>query len=75
MRVKLKTMMAGPAGCHDAGSVVTVSDDAGAAMVRDGFAVRVDPVLVVDDEPEVAQMAAPEQAVTRRGRPRKLRGE
>ena len=42
MRVKLKTLMAGPSGVGQIGQVITVGDDEGKQLLAGGFAELVD---------------------------------
>lgn len=66
MRIRIKTIMAGPAGAFPAGSVVTVTDEVGAALVASRQAEAVDdaapaaPPVVRVDAVETAAVEAPE---------------
>lgn len=55
MRVKLNTIMAGPDGSHDAGSIVDLPDARARDLIARGFAVAVDP----DHGPAPAPHPAP----------------
>lgn len=57
MRVKLKTLMAGPAGVAQAGQTITVTDDEGKQLLDGGFAEL---VSVSADEDSIATDAVDE---------------
>jgi hypothetical protein len=73
MRVKLRTIMAGPSGTFQPGQIADLHDDQAHALVAGGYADLVDdPVKATIGPPpvEAAMLEeAPETAVTRRGRP------
>lgn len=42
MKVRLKTQMAGPSGCVSPGTVIDVTEKAGADLIAGGYAVAID---------------------------------
>jgi hypothetical protein len=82
MRVRLKTLYAGPAGIYQPGAVVPFQDSEAEALVSAGYASREDPIVqprieaaVIATAPENAQIErAPDVAAprnTNRARPAK----
>lgn len=67
MKIRLLTIMAGPAGTAQPGQVVEVSVAMGRELVAGRYAELV--------EPETATLEAPETAALRQGRPRGRRAE
>lgn len=63
MRVRLLTLMAGPDGVHEAGTVIDVSIPDGKKLINAGYAVGL-------EAPEVAAVMAPERAVEPRPAPK-----
>jgi hypothetical protein len=64
MKVRLKTVMAGPAGTFKPGQVV---EDETGDLVNGGYA---EPIEIPEPKPliETAEIQSPEMAVTRKGR-------
>ncbi len=60
MRVRLRTILAGPSGTHRPGAIVDLPDDAARYLVESGKAAAVDAVERATAEPSV------ERAVVRR---------
>jgi hypothetical protein len=59
MRVRLKTLMAGPEGVFPIGSVIDAGDEEAEALIAGGFAERYDrPVEPVVVEPAAVETAA-----------------
>jgi hypothetical protein len=56
-RVRLLTVMAGPAGCHDVGAIIDVDDDTAAALVAGRFAIDLDGATA--PAPETAELPTP----------------
>jgi hypothetical protein len=59
MRVRLKTLMAGPEGVFPIGSVIDAGDEEAAALIAGGFAERYDrPVEPISVEPASVETTA-----------------
>lgn len=65
MKVRLKTLMAGPAGTHHAGSVVDLPAGQAGELVRAGYAIAMEIARVEPPEVAVATVATQEFAVAR----------
>lgn len=64
MRVKMKTMMCGPAGNFNIGQVADLEDEQATALVEGGYAEVVEVTAGVDaGGAETADIAIPETAV------------
>lgn len=73
MRVKLRTLMAGPAGVFQPGQVLTVSTETGQALIAGGYA---EPVAeAARPAAETAELPQGETAAPRAPRPPKTPGK
>jgi len=79
MRVKLKTLLAGPKGCHQPGEEIDVSDTQGNELIAGGYATAAAASAPAAQQPaapgrfvpgvETAAVAQPATAITRAGKP------
>ena len=71
MRIKMKTVSSGPAGCFQPGDERDVSDVEGAALVRGGYADDVTPRATLHVPQRVAEVAiAPAAEVAAPSKPK-----
>lgn len=69
MKIKLRTLLAGPRGCVHPGTVIDWPEVEAQALIQGGYAEAVEPAMVGAAPVETATAEPPEAAVTRRGRP------
>lgn len=67
MRIKMRTLMAGPDGVVNRGDIINVSADVAQALIAGRFAWPLDKSPVI----ETAAIEPEESAMRKRGRPRK----
>ena len=67
MRIKLRTLLAGPDGVVKRGEIIDVSADVAEALIAGRYAWPVDKAPVI----ETAAIEPEESAMRKRGRPRK----
>lgn len=59
MKIRLKTIMAGPGGAAGPGDVVDVPDDEASALIEGGYATAVDEPAPAGKKPARRAVAAP----------------
>jgi len=72
-KVRLRTLMAGPEGCHPSGSVISLEDAQADELVSAGYAEYVEEPKPSQDVIEVAVVEAPEKAILPRRKARRLK--
>ena len=70
MQVRLKTIMAGPAGTGQPGDVVDLPTAQAYALIEGGYAAQLGAETPTPAGPETATAAPPERAVPARGKRR-----
>lgn len=68
MKIRLRTLLAGPAGCIAPGAEVDWPDAEAQALIQSGYAEVIASSPVTPSLLETATAEPPETAVTRRGR-------
>ena len=71
--MRLKTLLAGPGGCHQAGSEIDVDDKQAKELIAGGYATAAAPGAPQPQQKqapiETAAIAQPASAITRAGKP------